>query len=122
MGPSPPPSNASGAVISGRFAISAGPAFPERASASGVAHLGGQLVPERTRPREDHGDVELRQLLSDASKTLMNERTLGWSEASNSAAYPSRFWKSGRWTQTRSKADQALFTLHPNHPPNDPTP
>lgn len=67
------------------------------------------------------GKLSCGNLLSDAAKTLMNERKLGWSEGSNSAAYPNRFWKSGGWNQTRSKVEQALWPLHPNHPANDPT-
>jgi len=67
------------------------------------------------------GKLSCGNLLSDASKTLMNERKLGWSHWSNSATYPNRFWKEGGWTQTRSKVEQALWPLHPAHPANDPT-
>jgi hypothetical protein len=67
------------------------------------------------------GKLSCGDMLSDASKTLMNERKLGWSAASNSATYPNRFWKEGGWTQIRSKVEQALWPLHANHPANDPT-
>jgi CubicO group peptidase (beta-lactamase class C family) len=66
------------------------------------------------------GKLSCGNLLSDAAKTLMNERKLGWHADSNSALYPNRFWKGGGWTQTRSNVKQALWPLHPDHPANDP--
>jgi hypothetical protein len=67
------------------------------------------------------GKLSCGSLLSHASKTLMNERKLGWSQGSNSATYPDRFWHGGLWKKTRSKVEQALWPLHADHPANDPT-
>ena len=66
------------------------------------------------------GKLSCGNMLSNASKTLMNERKLGWHIGSNSATHPGTFWKGGGWTQTRSKVNQALWPLHPDHPANNP--
>jgi CubicO group peptidase (beta-lactamase class C family) len=67
------------------------------------------------------GELSCGNLLSDFSKELMRTRKLGWSDGSNSATYPDRYWHGGYWKQTRSKVDQALWPLHPDHPENDPS-